>query len=115
MDSLALGGLSRSQGGRRIADCQRRGCEYEGESEIHAFAFCAWYGLKKTVELLLVNDADVNAINAKGQTPLYLAVSNQRTAVAEGDRAYGKVLSETAALLHKHGGKTGEELKAAGN
>jgi hypothetical protein len=44
-----------------------------------------------------------------------LAVSNQRTAVAEGDRAYGKILSETAALLRKHGGKTGEELKAAGN
>jgi ankyrin repeat protein len=80
-----------------------------------ALHFSAWYGLKETVELLLANDADINAVNGKGQTPLYLAVSNQRTAVAEGNRAYGKTLSETADLLRKHGGKTGEELKAAGN
>jgi len=70
-----------------------------------ALHFSAWYGLKETVELLLANDADINAVNGKSQTPLYLAVSNQRTAVAEGDRAYGKILSETADLLRKHGAK----------
>ncbi len=60
---------------------------------------------KETIELLIANGADVNFIRERGgtkgnETPL--------------DRAARKGRTETADLLRKHGGKTGEELKAAG-
>jgi len=54
---------------------------------------------KEIVELLIVKGADVNAKNADGHTPLDRANANT-----------GKI----ADLLRKHGGKTGEELKAEG-
>ena len=44
--------------------------------------------------------ADVNAKDVNGYTPLDWAIFNKDT--------------ETADLLRKHGGKTGEELKAEG-
>jgi len=50
--------------------------------------------------MLIANGADVNAKMNDGQTPLDWAISNDHT--------------ETANLLRKHGGKTGEELKAEG-
>ena len=53
-------------------------------------------GRKEVVELLIAKGADVNAKDVDGKTPLNSA---------EG---------ETADLLRKHGGKTGEELKAEG-
>ena len=53
-------------------------------------------GHKGIAELLITKGADVNAKNELDETPLDLA---------EG---------ETANLLRKHGGKTGEELKAEG-
>jgi ankyrin repeat protein len=43
----------------------------------------------------------VNAKIEDGKTPLDLAIHLKRTEIAD--------------LLRKHGGKTGEELKAAGN
>jgi len=54
----------------------------------------------KIAELLIVKGADVNAKKAGGETPLDFAIAFKRT--------------ETADLLRKHGGKTGEELKAEG-
>ena len=51
---------------------------------------------KEVVELLIANGADVNPKDKDGKTPL--------------DSADG----ELADLLRKHGGKTGEELKAEG-
>jgi predicted component of type VI protein secretion system len=54
-------------------------------------------GQKETAELLIANGADVSAKNRYGKTLLDFA---------EG---------ETADLLRKHGGKTGEELNATGN
>ena len=53
-------------------------------------------GHKEVAELLIAEGADVNETNGSGETPL--------------DYAKG----ETANLLRKHGGKTGEELKAEG-
>jgi len=58
-------------------------------SEKHASEVC---------ELLIANGAKVNEVNAKGQTPLDEALGNKRT--------------KTAEVLRKHGGQTGEELKA---
>ena len=52
--------------------------------------------IKETAELLIAKGTDVNAKIDDGKTPL--------------DSADG----ETADLLRKHGGKTGEELKAEG-
>ncbi|HJN90378.1 MAG TPA: ankyrin repeat domain-containing protein, partial [Verrucomicrobiota bacterium] len=53
-------------------------------------------GHGEVAELLIANGANVNAKNGNGETPL--------------DWAKG----ETADILRKHGGKTGEELKAEG-
>jgi len=68
-----------------------------GVTPLHGAA--SW-GHEEVVELLIAKGADVNAIitsgESKGVTPL--------------DLASGKI----AALLRKHGGKTGEELKAEG-
>ncbi|SVD82708.1 uncharacterized protein METZ01_LOCUS435562, partial [marine metagenome] len=52
-------------------------------------------GHKEITELLIAKGADVNAKIEDGKTPLDLAIHLKRT--------------ETADLLRKHGGKTGEE------
>ena len=57
-------------------------------------------GYKKIIELLIANGADVNAKDDVGDTPL--------------DMAIGLEQPETVDLLRKHGGKTGEALKAKG-
>jgi ankyrin repeat protein len=55
-------------------------------------------GHKSVSELLISKNANVNAIDIYGGTPL----------------DYASKYKETADLLRKHGGKTGEELKAEG-
>ena len=55
----------------------------------------------EAVKQHLAAGADVNAKRNDGKTPLDLTISYKRP--------------ETAELLRKHGGKTGEELKAAEN
>ena len=68
----------------------------DGWTPLHWAAF----GHKEIAELLIVEGANVNAKNKYGETPLDAAIRFRQT--------------ETADLLRKHGGKTGEELKAEG-
>ena len=70
-----------------------------GMTPLHA---AAREGLKEVVELLIAEGADVNAKitsggSNKSKTPLDFAIQYKKP--------------ETANLLRKHGGKTGEELK----
>jgi len=58
-------------------------------------------GQKEIVELLIAQDADVNASGRTHLTPLDTALKASRN-------------KEIADLLRKHGAKTGEELKAEG-
>ena len=60
----------------------------------------AMNGHKEIAELLIAKGADVNAKNKFDSTPLDWAIRGKH--------------AETADLLRKHGGKTGEELKAEG-
>jgi ankyrin repeat protein len=95
---------------------------------------------KEVAELLIAKGADVNAKDDFGVTPLHAAASEGQNEIAEpliakgadvnaqlddsaGERRTGdtpldnaivKKHTETADLLRKHGGKTGEELKAEG-
>ena len=59
----------------------------------------AVYGPKEMVELLIANGADVNAKNKFNETPLDFAVAKTNNL-------------KIPDLLRKHGGKTGEELRA---
>ena len=96
-------------------------------------------GHKEIVELLIATGADVNAKNKYEQTPLHRAAYRGRKEIAELliakgadvnalsvlpaavpngktplDWAIQFTQTETADLLRKHDGKTGEELKAEG-
>jgi cytohesin len=70
-----------------------------GYTPLHQASFKVG-GHKEVAELLIGKGADVNAKDELGETPLDWAIKRLRT--------------ETADLLRKHGGKTGEELKAEG-
>ena len=72
-----------------------------GDTLLH---FAAFGGHKEIVELLIAEGADVNAMNNDGETPLDEATDSDHL----NDTA------ETADVLRKHGGKTGEELEAEG-
>ena len=61
----------------------------------------AYTGHKAIAELLISKGTDVNAKDEHDETPLDWAIMGGEP--------------KTAHLLRKHGGKTGEELKAAGN
>ena len=58
----------------------------------------AGFGQNEVAELLIAKGADVNAKDKDGATPLDGAIAFKHIEIAD--------------LLRKHGGKTGEELKA---
>ena len=70
----------------------------DGLTPLH---YASFKGQKEIAELLIAKVADVNAKGNDGTTPLDYAISRNHTEIAD--------------LLRKHGGKTGEELKAEGN
>ncbi|MDE2642040.1 MAG: ankyrin repeat domain-containing protein, partial [Verrucomicrobiota bacterium] len=86
-------------------------------------------GHKAVADLLIAKGADMNATDVDGWTPLHIATREvAESLIAKGadvnakgfggtplDRAIKKNHTEIADLLRKHGGKTGEELKAEGN
>jgi ankyrin repeat protein len=72
----------------------------KNEDGVTPLSSAAYFGHKKVVELLIAKDADVNAKDNLGDTPIDWAVAWDEPEIAD--------------LLRKHGGKTGEELKAEG-
>jgi len=75
----------------------------EGSTPLHYVAFVGHKEIPKEItELLIDNGADVNAKDVNGKTPLDAAIGAPRRR------------PKTIDLLRKHGGKTGEELKAEG-
>ena len=71
-----------------------------GTTPLH---FTALMADKRMAELLIAKGANINTKNDDGETPLdYFDFDKYKP-------------TETADLLRKHGGKTREELKAAGN
>ena len=81
-------------------------------SPLHHAAF---WGRKEVVELLIDKGANVNAKDDIYGTPLDLAERDREDSANKDDSPEDKAdKKETADLLRKHGGKTGEELKAEG-
>ena len=99
-----------------------------GDTPLHN---AAWGGNKEIIELLIANGANVKAKGLDRWTPLHSAIGRGHKEVAElliaagadvnaknnrGGTPLGHASKHpgTADLLRKHGGKTGEELKAEG-
>ncbi len=113
--------------------------DWEGRTPLHWAAL----GHKEVAELLIAKGADVNVKDIVGSTPLHFAADEGHKEIAElliakgadvNTRGFARMTpldeaaresprnspevkaakKETADLLRKHGGKTGEELKAEG-
>jgi len=80
----------------------------KNNDEVTPLHWVADMGHKEIAEILITKGADVNAKieggDYKGDTPLDFAIKSIKT----------EIKTEIADLLRKHGGKTGEELKAEG-
>ena len=79
----------------------------DGSTPLH---LSAWRGHFETAELLIAAGSEVNAKMEDGDTPLDLAEKESRRDSPQVKAAK----KEIAALLRKHGGKTGEKSKDKG-
>ena len=94
---------------------------YAPENGITALASAVIEEDKKSAELLISSGANVNSIDREGNTPLDTAISGMEW-LKEDEEIFDAIdiaasrvtLTEIIKLLRKHGGKTGEELKAEG-
>ena len=80
-----------------------------GDTPLHKAAL---NGHKVIAELLIAEGADVNTMDNLGRTPLTIAIASRDNKWTDINTK--QVFQEVADLLRKHGGKTGEELKAEG-
>ena len=96
LDAASEGNIEAAK--QAIAD----GADVNGKAggELTPLHYAALDGYKEVAELLIDKGADVNMKNIVGYTPLDWAVGEDNTEIAD--------------LFRKHGGKTGEELKAEG-
>ena len=79
----------------------------DGTTVLH---FATLWGNKKVVELLIAKGADINVLSDDGLAPMDRANYNNDSYTPNAEAAK----REISDLLRKHGGKTGEELKAEG-
>jgi ankyrin repeat protein len=84
------------------------GVDVNAKDNLGTFRYAVSGGHKEIAELLIAEGADVNATDEDDETPLDWVIKYM-TAKTEYKH------TKTADLLCKHGGKTGEELKAEGN
>ena len=82
----------------------------DGDTPLH---YTTDQGQKEIAELLIARGADVNAKKANGKTPLDWAKASSSLFGPLEDKVKA-AKKETTDLLRKHGGKTGDELKAEG-
>ena len=91
----------------------------DGFTPLH---LAASFNQSEIVKILVSSGADVNAKSNNGRTPLdsYKVLKGTSPEVRAtlnhlDSPEFEASMKEIAELLRKHGGKTGEELKAAGN
>jgi len=127
INGAAAGGVIEAVKGFLAAGTDVNAKDAGGKTPLHHAA------TKEIAELLIANGAGVNAKDEDGRTPLHEAHNKEiaELLIAEGadvnakseddfrgttplDAAIRFRQTEIADLLRKHGGKTGEELKAEG-
>ena len=126
----------------KLCIAEKDSLESRGERQATPLYYAAYNVDPVMTKLLLENGAEVNALDYQGETPLHTAVYHSYPNVEEEGIKVIKLLIENgsdvnrvkkfpqkitpldfakdpngkiADLLRKHGGKTSEELKAAGN
>jgi hypothetical protein len=94
------------------ADLSQR--DFQGETALHTAAFHSPGKGLAVIQLLLNAGADVNARGKNGGTPLDGATNLKTLYLNQRRHNQSFTMSLVADLIRKHGGKTGEELKAEG-
>ena len=132
----ALIDAARSGNLQEVKQHLEKGADVNAKDKSFQWTLLQWAisrGHKEVAKLLISKGADVNTMDGNGHTPLHRTAQFSRNEIAEllianaadvnrldkaertpVDLAVFFKHPETANLLRKHGGKTGEELKAEG-